>query len=112
ERVQAAARRLREDRALAPGLSGLYNLNLEALVSRFVRTGELPASVPQASHAGILERLTRERAQGLLGETHQVLGSCGLYVPFERRYGGERAVCLRGRGTWDSVGRAVREGAQ
>jgi endonuclease YncB( thermonuclease family) len=111
ERGRAAARRLREDPSIAPGLSGLYNLNLEALVSRFVRTGELPASVPEGSHAGVLARLTQERDQGLLGETREVLGSCGLYVEFERRYGNDRAVCLRGRGTWDSVGRAVRAGA-
>lgn len=110
-RVRAAARRLREDPAIAPGLSGFYNVNLEALVSRFVRTGELPESVPEGSRAGVLGRLTQERDQGLLGETHEVLGSCGLYVDFERRYGTDRAECLRGHGTWDTVGRAVRAGA-
>lgn len=111
-RVRAAARRLREDPAIAPGLSGLYNLNLEALVSRFVRTGELPESVPEASRPGVLGRLTQERDQGLLGETRREAGSCGLYVEFDRRYGNDRAWCLRGHGSWDSDGRAVRAGAR
>lgn len=100
ERVRAAARRLREDRSLAQGLAGMYNLNLEAMVSRFVRTGEIPGSVPSAMHPALVSRLTQERDHGLLGGTREELGSCGLYVQFERRYGSDRAECLRGHGNW------------
>lgn len=99
-RVREAARRLRQDPELAPGLAGMFNLNLEALVSRFVRTGEIPGSVPSSLHPALTRRLADERDRGLLGETRKERGSCVLYVPFERRYGADRAPCLRGRGNW------------
>lgn len=112
DRMAAAARRLREDPELAPALAGYANVNLQELVSRFMRKGELSPLVPEEVAPAILQRLTEERERGLLGETHETLGSCGLYVQFERRYGNDRAVCLRGRGTWDTVGQAVRERAR
>lgn len=103
EPVWAGARRLREDPALAPRLADLFNINLFALVDRFARTGEIPASIPEALHADLRARLERERSEGLFGQTERAPGSCGLYVPFERRYPSSqrtRAVCLNGHGNW------------
>ncbi|HEY8430831.1 MAG TPA: hypothetical protein VIL20_20770 [Sandaracinaceae bacterium] len=104
ERVRAAARRLREHPVLAPRLTELFNVNLMAAVSRFVRKDELPASVPAELREDLLEHLRSERDRGLLGETTPARGSCMLYVEFHRRYGPMRAQCLRGHGNWHGTG--------
>ncbi|MCZ7681250.1 MAG: hypothetical protein M5U28_21655 [Sandaracinaceae bacterium] len=99
-RIRAAARRLRESPALAPRLTELFNANLVAAVSRFVRKDELPESIPAELHEDLTAHLAAERAQGLLGETRSERGSCALYVEFQRRYGVGRAECLRDHGNW------------
>lgn len=102
-RVRDAARRLRENEALAPGLAPFFGVNLEAMVSRFVRKRELPASVPEALRAPITAQLEDDRAAGRLGETREERGACMLYVTFERRYGRNRAPCLHGHGNWQAA---------
>lgn len=97
--VTAAARRLREDRGLAPLLAEHSNALLMEFVRRYARIGELPAYLEEPARAGVEARLAQERAQGLLGATRTVQGSCALYVEFTRRYGRERASCLRDHGT-------------
>ncbi|MDQ3031708.1 MAG: thermonuclease family protein [Myxococcota bacterium] len=97
--VTAAARRMREDRALAPLLAEHSNLHLMEFARRYARIGELPEYVSAAARAPLEARLAQERAQGLLGTTRTEPGSCALYVEFTRRYGRERASCLREHGT-------------
>lgn len=98
--VQAAARRLRGDPAIAPHLADFFNLHLIEFVSRFHRTGELPEYLEDPEARRLVEhRLRREQGAGNLGETREVRGSCMLHVPFRRRYGQNRAECLRGHGT-------------
>ncbi|HJL18711.1 MAG TPA: thermonuclease family protein [Sandaracinaceae bacterium LLY-WYZ-13_1] len=100
DRVRAAARRLREDPRLAPQLTDWFNLHLIEFVSRFRRNGELPEYVPDDLRGPLTAHLTREREAGRLGETHTARGSCMIHVPFERRYGQDRASCLREHGNW------------
>ncbi len=100
--VEAGARRLREDPRIAPRIADMFNINLITLVDRFVRTGEIPEIIPADLRNDLSARLTRERDQGMYGETYEAPGSCMLYVTFERRYGGRipRAACLNGHGNW------------
>lgn len=101
-RVRAAARRLREDPRIAPQLTDLFNLHLVEIVSRFHRTGDMPDYyLDEPTREIVRQRLESEQAQGLLGETHTARGSCMIHVPFERRYGQDRAACLRGHGNWE-----------
>lgn len=97
--VAAAARRLREDRALAPLLAAHSNLELMEFARRYVRIGELPEYLLEPARTPVEARLRQEREQGLLGTTRTERGSCALYVEFTRRYGRERANCLRDHGT-------------
>jgi len=97
--IRAAARRLREDPEIAPSLSDFFNLHLMEFVSRYRRVGELPEYLTGPVREIVERRLEREQRQGMLGETHTVQGSCMIHVPFERRYGRNRAACLRGHGT-------------
>jgi len=98
-RIEAAARRLREDPQIAPNLADYVNLHLIEFVSRYRRVGELPEYLTGPARAQVERRLAQEQAQGLLGETHEARGSCMIHVPFERRYGRNRAACLREHGT-------------
>jgi hypothetical protein len=100
QRVRAAARRLREDRNIAPHLADFGNIVLFELVSRYVRKHELPESVPEEIRPAITARLQAEERAGQLGTTHQVPGPCMLYAQFRRRYGPNRAYCMRGHGNW------------
>jgi micrococcal nuclease len=102
-RVTAAARRLREDPTLARALAEteFFNLHLIEFVSRYRRLGTLPEYLEGELRAQIEERLGRENDAGALGDTYtEADASCMLYVDFRRRYGRERAACLRGHGSW------------
>ena len=99
-RVREAARQLRADPELAPLLAEWANLHLVEFVSRFHRVGELPEYLQGPARPLVEQRVRQMQAAGQLGETRTERGSCMLHVPFERRYGRDRAECLRGHGDW------------
>ncbi|MEC7523675.1 MAG: thermonuclease family protein [Myxococcota bacterium] len=99
-RVTEAARRLRADPELAPLLADFANLHLVEFVSRFHRIGELPEYLQGPARPLVEQRIRAMQQAGELGETRTERGSCMLHVPFERRYGRDRAECLRGHGDW------------
>ena len=99
EGLRTMARAMREDTTLAPLLAESSNLHLEEFVSRFARIGELPAYIPEEARDPVQRFLETARARGTLPATSTVRGSCMLYVAFERRYGTERAGCLREHGS-------------
>lgn len=97
--IEAAARRMRSDETLAPLLAEHTNLHLLEFARRYARIGSLPEYVAAPARAPLEARLRQEREAGLLGATRTERGSCALYVDFTRRYGRERASCLREHGT-------------
>ncbi|MGF1466088.1 MAG: thermonuclease family protein [Sandaracinaceae bacterium] len=95
-RVTAVARRLREVVA-RPEVGSLH---LIEAVARFRRLGALPAYLAEGDAGAALRRALLAMARdGGLGELRRARGACALYVAFERRYGRDRAACLRGEGT-------------
>lgn len=97
--ARAAARALRADPVTAPLVADLSNILLTEITSRFARRGELPGYVGEvATRDALTARLATERDAGRL-TSRERRGSCGIYVPFERRYGRSRASCLMGHGT-------------
>lgn len=105
--VREAARRLREDPAIAPTIAEFFNLHLIEFVSRYRRVGELPEYLTGPGRELVERRLAREAQDGLLGSTHTERGACMIHVPFERRYGRNGAACLRGHGNWHRPGEAA-----
>lgn len=99
--VRAMARELRADRALAPLLAETSNILLIELVDRYARLEILPEYTSAEVRAAVEPRLAQARAAGRLGQLHDEQGGCMIYAQFERRYGSDRAVCLRGRGNWE-----------
>jgi endonuclease YncB( thermonuclease family) len=96
-RVRAVARSIREDATLGPMVASMSNIVLTQAVSRFARRGELPGSVEDPLRTALLARMETERPN--LGTTTEAPGACMLYAEFQRRYGPNRAECLRGHGT-------------
>ncbi len=116
EKVRSYALQLREDPEVAPLLAPIPNLLVVEIVSRWVRRSELPAWLSEEEEkadteaaysieidpalAGLLrERLERAMNSGFLGGREVRRGACALYAAFPRRYGRNRASCLRGHGS-------------
>jgi len=100
QKVRSAARTLRADPNVAPTLAELSNLLLVEVVDRWARLGELPEWVEPDVAAAVRGPLERARSSGALGQPVEREQSCALYVDFTRRYGRERAACLRDHGEW------------
>ena len=99
EAVTREARALREDPAIAAGLADRPNFHVEEFVRRFARLALLPEYLTGEVRGLVEARLGAARESGRLGATHEAPGACMLYVDFTRRYGGDRATCLRGHGS-------------
>jgi len=97
--VGALGRSLRADAAAAPLLAERPNFHLEEFVRRFARLGELPGYLDEAASAPVRAHLEAARAAGRLPAPSTRRGACMLYVAFDRRYGLDRATCLREHGT-------------
>ncbi len=108
---RAVAREVRGDPELSPLVAGFSNLELVEFVTRFARTGMLPAYATGEARVPLEARLVAERDAGHLGATHTEPGSCFLYVDLTRRYGQQRASCLAGHGTLPPHVRDVWHGA-
>ena len=100
EAVERVARRLREDPDLKQALHGFANLLLVEAVDRFARLGSLPEYLEPAQAQALLPKLEEAKARNELGRVRTVEGACMLYMDFRRRYGRDRAHCLRGHGAW------------
>ncbi|MEZ4339602.1 MAG: hypothetical protein R3B82_23510 [Sandaracinaceae bacterium] len=91
---------------IAPHLAEFFNLHLLEFVSRYRRVQELPEYLTGPARELVQQRLEREMQENRLGPTHVEQGACMIHVPFERRYGRNRAACLNGHGDWHRPGDA------
>lgn len=98
EKIEATARKMRQDPTLAPLLKEWFNIHLEEFASRYVRLGILPEYISEDLRKVLTPWLEKENAAGNLGSVRSERGSCMLYVQFQRRYGLDNAVCLHGHG--------------
>lgn len=93
-RLRAAIATLRGESAIA-GFVGRYSDGQLLDMIRAKAAGERLTGVLDESHRaplqGALERLA---SAGSLGETTEMVDSCMVYAPFNRRYGARSASCL------------------
>lgn len=97
--VASVARDLRADATIAPLVADRPNVHLEEFVRRYARIGELPDYLEDPALTPVRTYLEGVRAAGRLPTTSTRRGACMLYVAFDRRYGLDRASCLREHGT-------------
>lgn len=97
--VTAEAQRLRG--SLGPLFADRQNYELLEIVRRYARLGTMPDEtyVSGPARAAIETALSAARESGRLGTTTNERGSCMLNVDFTRRYGSDRASCLRDHGS-------------
>jgi endonuclease YncB( thermonuclease family) len=110
EKVRQMARALREDPELRDVLRNVPNLLLIEAVDRYARLGELPEYTAEDAAALLEPKLRMARESGRLGETREVRGACMVYADFRRRYGRDRAACLRRHGSWPPHMQEARSG--
>ncbi len=114
--VTAVARAIRSTPGVAQAAAEIAdNLLLETIVDRYARKEEMPAwfdveeSESRYDFAPLTEQtkanarivrdfLAEARARGDLSEPSRRGGACHLYTSFRRRFGRNRAPCLRGHG--------------
>ncbi|MCB9600533.1 MAG: hypothetical protein H6720_09275 [Sandaracinus sp.] len=106
--VTAFARELRADPQVAPAIADVSNLLLIELVDRYARLEQIPEYTAPEVAALVEPRLQAARAAGRLGAPSEQIGACAVYVDFRRRYGLNRAECMRGRGEIPPQLRAAR----
>ena len=83
-------------KAEGAGLIGnMSDESLLAMLRTFQRIRLLDRPAPAEHREALRALLDTYAAQGLFGTGAPHNGSCMIHVPFERRYGGTRAACLK-----------------
>lgn len=78
------------------GVEAILRGNLKPTWADLELTGvRLPATLDAAAAAPVLEGLARLKDTNVLAVNGKQDDTCHVYVDFRRRYGGERATCLR-----------------
>jgi endonuclease YncB( thermonuclease family) len=78
------------------GVEAILRGNVKPTFADLEMTGlKLPATVDAAAAAPILEGLARLKDTNVLAVNGKQDDTCQVYVDFRRRFGGDRAVCLR-----------------
>jgi endonuclease YncB( thermonuclease family) len=93
-KVTAFAASLQKNADLASVLSEYDAAAVNTMVSEFARTG-IATRFKTSSHRVAVESiLAKAQAVGMFSKTSTPL-ACMIYVKFQRRYGAEKAACLR-----------------
>lgn len=91
--IPSVAERLRTD---APQLiKGLSGPELRTMLGTYQRVRLVDRPVASEHRAALNKLLDRYAREGLFGDAAASKGSCVIHVPFERRFGGTRASCLK-----------------
>jgi endonuclease YncB( thermonuclease family) len=94
-KVDEVARALATDPAVAAIVDNLSEKDLRSVVHDFARYRHINRKVEQERRIELLEHLMTYVAAGKFGPQTPRDSSCMLHVPFERRFGGGRASCLK-----------------
>jgi endonuclease YncB( thermonuclease family) len=94
-RVDAVAAYLKADSPLAKMLGSLPEDKLQSMVLDYARYRHVNRVIPKKKRQKVKKVLDKLASEGQFGKQSRKKGSCMVHVPFERRFGGTRAECLR-----------------
>jgi endonuclease YncB( thermonuclease family) len=94
-RVSAVAAYLKSDSPLAKMLGSVDDDDLEKMVRDYARYRHINRLIPKKKRKKVKKVLDKLAKEGQFGVQSRKKGSCMVHVPFERRFGGTRAECLR-----------------
>lgn len=92
--IDRIASDLREDTAVARLMRDIEERTLRRAVTDFARIGQF-SGMPDDAGAALGAKLTAYREKGAFGASDPGDGSCLIYVKYKRRYGRNRAQCLK-----------------
>lgn len=93
ERLPVVAKRLLSE---APNLvEGVGADDLNTVLGTYQRVRLVDRPVPNEHREALNKLLNSYASEGLFGDQAPSNGSCVVHVPFERRFGGTRAACLK-----------------
>ena len=94
-KVSSVAAYLKADSPLATMLGSLGDNKVKTMVRTYARFRHVNRVIPKKKRAQVKKVLDKLAADGQFGQQESSNGSCVVHVPFERRFGGTRAECLR-----------------
>ncbi|MBL4684099.1 MAG: thermonuclease family protein [Nannocystaceae bacterium] len=95
DKVDAVAKTLRDDVNVAAIIQHLSDPDLRSVVHDFAMYRHINRKVDKDQREALKARLMTYATDGSLGEQTGAAASCMTHVPFERRFGTGRAVCLK-----------------
>ena len=95
EVVAASMKDLRSQEEIKGIVGPLSDEKLEHVLNIWLKLNNVAALIAKKDRKPMFKHLERLEAAGTLKAATSVKDSCMVYVPFQRRYGGARAECLR-----------------
>jgi len=83
------------DPDLAKNVKNLDEDSLHSLIVDFARYRHVNRTIPKEKRNALTQFMDSLAKNGVFGEQESMKGSCMVHVPFERRFGGTRAECLK-----------------
>jgi len=85
----------RADAALGPGFAGLSDDDARSVLYDFAKHRHINRKIPEPERRALTELLMTWAEAGRFGVQQRSEASCMTHVPFERRFGGGKAECLK-----------------
>lgn len=95
EVVDSALVAARADANLGPLLADLSDADARTVIYDFARYRHVNRKIPQAQREQCKALLSAMADSGTFGAAQRREGACMIHVPFNRRFGGGRAECLK-----------------
>ena len=93
--IDALVTEAKADAKISPFLAGLDDATVRSVLEEFARFRHIDHGVAEDKRDDLDDLLTAWADAGKFGKQTKSESACMLHVPFERRFGGGRAECLK-----------------
>mgnify|MGYP002013535295 CR=1 FL=1 len=93
--LRTCTKELKQNDAIQDLIAPYNDVRLEYLLTIWLKLHNVAAFIPHKDRKRVEVHLRKLEADGKLVAATRSIDSCMTYVPFKRRYGGNRAACLR-----------------
>jgi endonuclease YncB( thermonuclease family) len=93
--IDALLEPCKADAQIGPLLAGLSDADVRSVLYDFAKTRHINRKIAEDKREPLKRHLNTWAESGRFGEQQQREGACMIHVPFERRFGGGKAECLK-----------------
>lgn len=93
--IDALLEPAKADAQIGPLLAGLSDGDVRSVLYDFAKTRHINRKIAEDQREPLKRLLSAWAEAGRFGEQKQREGACMIHVPFERRFGGGKAECLK-----------------